>query len=429
MERIDGSPDPAVACPPRGPPRPRPTAGRSRSSIDALVAIHAVDWRACGLGDLAHAGDVPRPPARRAGSASSTPTAGASCRPRADVADWLDAHRPPDQPSRRCATATTSSTTCCSRPTPPPRLLAVVDWEMAAIGDPLVDLAWALIFHPGPGGHHAASAWRRNRRSRSSACPDRRQLVERYAARVRTRHGRDRLVRRVRPLEAGDRARGQLRQVPARPVRTSRSTSSSGRRPTCCSHSATRSSIDAEETVGAMMRAWQVQGAGRADRRAARGRARPARARAGPGADPGDRRRHRAARRVHVPRHLPADAPAAVHAGPGGDRRRSPRSATASTSPIGTPGHVRDRVLRTGHGSFAEECLVAGRLGLPGPRRSHRRRGRRLLDPAPHRRGSVWSTGAASPPASGWPCSAPPAGAASPRCSSGGRSARGSSPS
>ena len=33
-------------------------------------------------------------------------------------------------------------------PEAPPRLLAVVDWEMATIGDPLIDLAWALIFHP-----------------------------------------------------------------------------------------------------------------------------------------------------------------------------------------------------------------------------------------------------------------------------------------
>lgn len=33
-------------------------------------------------------------------------------------------------------------------PSLPPTLLAVVDWEMACIGDPLVDLAWALIFHP-----------------------------------------------------------------------------------------------------------------------------------------------------------------------------------------------------------------------------------------------------------------------------------------
>ena len=36
-------------------------------------------------------------------------------------------------------------------PESPPHLLAVVDWEMASIGDPLVDLAWALIFHPAEG--------------------------------------------------------------------------------------------------------------------------------------------------------------------------------------------------------------------------------------------------------------------------------------
>ena len=41
-------------------------------------------------------------------------------------------------------------------PSAPPRLLAVVDWEMASIGDPLVDLAWALIFHPGSAATDAA---------------------------------------------------------------------------------------------------------------------------------------------------------------------------------------------------------------------------------------------------------------------------------
>jgi aminoglycoside phosphotransferase (APT) family kinase protein len=33
----------------------------------------------------------------------------------------------------------------------PPRILAVLDFEMTTIGDPLVDLAWALIFWPEEG--------------------------------------------------------------------------------------------------------------------------------------------------------------------------------------------------------------------------------------------------------------------------------------
>jgi aminoglycoside phosphotransferase (APT) family kinase protein len=71
-------------------------------------------------------------------------------------------------------------------PEPPPRLLAVVDWEMAAIGDPLVDLAWALIFHPGPEGTMRLGMAKEPRFDMTHI-PDRAELVERYAA----RSGRD----------------------------------------------------------------------------------------------------------------------------------------------------------------------------------------------------------------------------------------------
>jgi aminoglycoside phosphotransferase (APT) family kinase protein len=51
---------------------------------------------------------------------------------------------------------------------------------MAGIGDPLVDLAWALIFHPGPSGTiHLGVA--KEPKFAIEALPDRRQLIERYA--------------------------------------------------------------------------------------------------------------------------------------------------------------------------------------------------------------------------------------------------------
>ena len=34
---------------------------------------------------------------------------------------------------------------------PPPRVISVVDFEMTTVGDPLIDLAWALIFWPEDG--------------------------------------------------------------------------------------------------------------------------------------------------------------------------------------------------------------------------------------------------------------------------------------
>ena len=53
---------------------------------------------------------------------------------------------------------------------PPPRVLSVVDFEMTTVGDPLIDLAWALIFWPEEGNLIALhvdpsdpTAWRRRR--------------------------------------------------------------------------------------------------------------------------------------------------------------------------------------------------------------------------------------------------------------------------
>jgi aminoglycoside phosphotransferase (APT) family kinase protein len=57
---------------------------------------------------------------------------------------------------------------------------------MAAIGDPLVDLAWALIFHPGPEGTVHLGMTKEPRFS-VAHLPDRAALVARYSE----RSGRD----------------------------------------------------------------------------------------------------------------------------------------------------------------------------------------------------------------------------------------------
>ena len=94
-----------------------------------------------------------------------------------------------------CATGTTSSTTCCSPRAHHRELLAVVDWEMAGIGDPLVDLAWALIFHPGPEGT-LRLGMAREPTFHAGPPPRPPELIERYTARLGPRHVRHRLVRR-----------------------------------------------------------------------------------------------------------------------------------------------------------------------------------------------------------------------------------------
>jgi aminoglycoside phosphotransferase (APT) family kinase protein len=178
MEHIEGRPI-LQAVPSAWAAAPE-THGRALEElVDALVAIHAVDWHACGLGDLAHGGDyLSRQHARWLNQLGSY--GGRELPAAHHVADWLKAHRPADQPNALCH-GDYKLDNVLFAPAAPPHLLAVVDWEMAAIGDPIVDLAWALIFHPGPEGT-IRLGMAREPRFDVGQLPDRRALVERYTA-------------------------------------------------------------------------------------------------------------------------------------------------------------------------------------------------------------------------------------------------------
>jgi len=178
MEWVDGSPirgsvPAAWAAAPE-------THGRALDElIDALVEIHTVDWEACGLSGLAHAGPfLPRQVSRWLGQLDSY--GGRDLPAARRVAEWLESDRPDDGPLTLCHGDYKLDNVLFAAAVPP-TLLAVVDWEMAAVGDPLVDLAWALIFHPGPDGTMPLGRAKPPCFDQSDL-PDRRALVERYAA-------------------------------------------------------------------------------------------------------------------------------------------------------------------------------------------------------------------------------------------------------
>ena len=153
--------------------------------IDALAEIHEVDWRACGLGSLGKsegylARQVPRWMAQLDGY---------RCRalPAVDeIAAWLESNLPQEQPPTLCHGDYKLDNLLFSR-TRPARALAVVDWEMAAIGDPLVDLAWTLIFCPEQGNALALGAAGQPGGFLVDTLPTAEELVVRYA----TATGRD----------------------------------------------------------------------------------------------------------------------------------------------------------------------------------------------------------------------------------------------
>ncbi len=182
MERVDGTPI-RSSVPQAWASMPESHGAALDQLIDALVAIHAVDWKACGLDDVAHAGPyLPRQLSRWLAQLDSY---NGRDLPAARVtAAWLERNLVPERPPALCH-GDYKLDNVLFAPEAPPRLLAVVDWEMAGIGAPLVDLAWALIFHPREGtmplgmGRHPGFAL--------EGVPSRQDLIDRYAS----RSGRD----------------------------------------------------------------------------------------------------------------------------------------------------------------------------------------------------------------------------------------------
>jgi aminoglycoside phosphotransferase (APT) family kinase protein len=149
MERIDGVPI-RNQLPRLWANTPETQVHALEQLIDALIAIHAIDWKSRGLSNLAQPGDYLERQIRR--WLAQLHSYGGRALPVAlDIAKWLDACRPTVQLPTLCHGDYKLDNVLYS-PSPPPNLLAVVDWEMSSIGDPLVDLAWAMIFHPGPEG-------------------------------------------------------------------------------------------------------------------------------------------------------------------------------------------------------------------------------------------------------------------------------------
>ncbi len=162
MERVEGvSPFPAPA---------RLDDDRRRAEIafamvEALARLHQVDWRAAGLGDLGrpegfHERQVNRW-SRQLASYQGRELPGIDA-----VMRWLEASRPDDfEPTLMHGDYHMRNALIA--PDPPGRVVAILDWETATIGDPLLDLAgfceiWCSA---------ATEGW-----------PSRQALVERYRA-------------------------------------------------------------------------------------------------------------------------------------------------------------------------------------------------------------------------------------------------------
>ncbi|HEX6542017.1 MAG TPA: phosphotransferase family protein [Ktedonobacterales bacterium] len=157
-------------------------AGLGYELIDRLADLHAVDWQAVGLGDFGKPqGYLERQLRRWTGQLEASRN-----RPLPDldaVTEWLTTHLP-ESGSATIVHGDYRLDNAMYAPEPPARILAIFDWEMATIGDPLADLGYLLSFWQEPGDQGLElgdSAWRV---TAQPGFATRAQLVARYAERT-----------------------------------------------------------------------------------------------------------------------------------------------------------------------------------------------------------------------------------------------------
>lgn len=149
--------------------------GLAYELVDAIAALGQLDWRAAGLEGFGKPeGFLERQVDRWLHHLSQIRFREI---PKLDVAaDWLRLHTPRSfRPG--IIHGDYQFANVMFRHGAPAKLAAVVDWEMATIGDPLLDLAWVLMAWPNPDEDRSAMAY-----VDYSGMPSREDLMERYAS-------------------------------------------------------------------------------------------------------------------------------------------------------------------------------------------------------------------------------------------------------
>jgi len=179
MERVDGLvvreslPEPYTAS-------PDAPAALADALVDLLAGIHAFDWRAGGLDGFGRPeGYLDRQVPRWLGQLERYKTREI---PEVEEAGrWLAAHTPPMQaPTVIHGDYKLDNVMfAAALPVAP---VAVLDWEQATIGDPLVDLGWLLGLWLDPGETASLFGGANLALLGHGPVPSRAELTERYAA-------------------------------------------------------------------------------------------------------------------------------------------------------------------------------------------------------------------------------------------------------
>ncbi|MDH6679184.1 aminoglycoside phosphotransferase (APT) family kinase protein [Rhodococcus sp. LBL1] len=114
--------------------------------IDTLAELHAVDWRAAGLADLGRPEGFNERHLRRMGRLVADEK-GNPPPEFAEIDSWLAAHVPPEAGASIIHNDYRIGNVILA-PDSPARVAAVLDWELATIGDPLFDVGYFLASWP-----------------------------------------------------------------------------------------------------------------------------------------------------------------------------------------------------------------------------------------------------------------------------------------
>lgn len=147
--------------------------------IDTLAALHAVDWQAAGLGDLGRPDGFNERHLRRMGKLVAAED-GTPPPEFADIDAWLGANVPTESGAAIIHNDYRIGNVILA-PDSPGRIAAVLDWELATIGDPLFDLGYFLASYPVEGEEHTPTE-DLGVAVLEDGYPTRDELAQRYAA-------------------------------------------------------------------------------------------------------------------------------------------------------------------------------------------------------------------------------------------------------
>ncbi|MDQ4143453.1 MAG: phosphotransferase family protein [Actinomycetota bacterium] len=155
--------------------------------VDALVELHAVDPSSCGLADFGRpTGYLERQLKRWTGQMELTLP---HTRPLPELeaaGKWLE-DNVPESPEATIVHGDYKLDNVLFRAEAPARLVAILDWEMSTLGDPLADLGWMTSFWREAGDDAEGVFADLNKVTTMPGFRSRGELVERYAERT----GRD----------------------------------------------------------------------------------------------------------------------------------------------------------------------------------------------------------------------------------------------